>query len=413
MLRDHGQEVNESTGQYLQFHTKCLTLRKESEAFSRKIEYVFIAPSVLDIRLHAVHEIRSRGIFEVPVFMVDISATGQFPAHELKKLEAEYGTLNTSDTTLLVGVSDSVGIRSGSLIWNGANIEFAPGSGFDSAGPGIHSEITLDSQDTSANFEFSMTLRATKRISVVPVAAKSNVTMSSTWPHPSFQGDTLPDKREVSEEGFTAAWSAGGFDIRFPSIFKMHTQATDPRRNETNRSRGNVDDWVTEQPNSVLYNSAGPSDSAFGFEAFQPDTPYRAVNRSTKYGVMFIVLTLVGILCVELVSVSRFHYVQYGVVGVGLVIFFLTLLSLSEHIGFGWGYLVASMLITTMITGYVAAVTSLTRVTGTVALLLILLYASLYTILHLDNYSLLVGTGLLIVLLAGLMVATYRLNRAS
>ena len=93
------------------------------------------------------------------------------------------------------------------------------------------------------------------------------------------------------------------------------------------------------------------------------------------------------------------------------MLFFLTLLSLSEHIGFGWGYLVASVLITAMTTGYVAAATGLARVTGTVAFILILLYANLYTILYLDRYSLLVGTGLLIVLLAGLMVATYRLNR--
>lgn len=382
-----------------------------SEAFNRRMENVFIAPATLNIRLRAVHEIRSRGIFGVPVFTVDISATGRFPAHKLEELEADYGTLNTNDTTLFIGVSDSVGIRSGSLIWNEQSIKLVPGPGFDNAAPGIHSEVVLNGQDTSAAFQFLMTLRATKRIGVVPVATESNVVMSSTWPHPSFQGDTLPDTREVSEEGFIATWSTQGFDIRFPSIFKTHTQAMDPRLQETNRARGDVGDWVAERSGAVLHDSTGPSDSALGFKAFQPDTPHRAVRRSTQYGIMFIVLTLAGILCVELVSTSRFHYVQYGVVGVGLVLFFLTLLSLSEHIGFGWGYLVASVLITAMITGYVAAAMGLARVTGTVACILILLYASLYTILHLDRYSLLVGTGLLIVLLAGLMVATYRLNR--
>ena len=195
----------------------------ESEAFNRRIEHVFIAPATLNIRLRAVHEIRSRGIFGVLVFTVDISATGRFPAHKLEELEAEHGTLNTNDTTLFIGVSDSVGIRSGSLIWNQENIKLVPGPGFDNATPGIHSEVVLNSQDTSAAFQFLMTLRATKRIGVVPVATESNVVMSSTWPHPSFQGDTLPDTREVNEEGFIATWSTQGFDIRFPSIFTKRT----------------------------------------------------------------------------------------------------------------------------------------------------------------------------------------------
>ncbi len=170
----------------------------ESEAFNRRIEHVFIAPATLNIRLRAVHEIRSRGIFGVPVFTVDISATGRFPAHKLEELEADHGTLNTNDTTLFIGVSDSVGIRSGSLIWNKESIKLVPGPGFDNATPGIHSEVVLNSQDTSAAFQFLMTLRATKRIGVVPVATETNVVMSSTWPHPSFQGDTLPDTHEKS-----------------------------------------------------------------------------------------------------------------------------------------------------------------------------------------------------------------------
>ena len=37
------------------------------------------------------------------------------------------------------------------------------------------------------------------------------MTLTSNWPHPSFLGDFLPAKREVSESGFQAQWQSSWF----------------------------------------------------------------------------------------------------------------------------------------------------------------------------------------------------------
>lgn len=140
-------------------------------------------------------------------------------------------------------------------------------------------------------------------------------------------------------------------------------------------------------------------------------TLYTSVSRALKYGVMFIVLTLVSVLCIELVTGNRLHIVQYGVVGIGLVLFFLLLLSLAEHIGFGRAYLAATCVLTGMIAGYAWLVTRTGATTAVIGAILILLYGSLYAILQLEQYSLLVGTALLVVLLGALMVATRGLHR--
>ena len=56
-----------------------------------------------------------------------------------------------------------------------------------------------------------------------------------------------------------------------------------------------------------------------------------------------MLLTFVGFFMFELIKQLPIHPIQYGLVGLALAIFFLLLLSLSEHIAFGWAYLVASV----------------------------------------------------------------------
>ena len=65
---------------------------------------------------------------------------------------------------------------------------------------------------------------------------------------------------------------------------------------------------------------------------FEPITVYALVDRGIKYGLLFIGLTFLTFVCFELLTPIRFHYAQYAVIGAGLVMFYLVLLSLSEHV---------------------------------------------------------------------------------
>ena len=72
-----------------------------------------------------------------------------------------------------------------------------------------------------------------------------------------------------------------------------------------------------------------------------PVNVYSQADRASKYGLLFVLLTFVGFFMFELIKQLPIHPIQYGLVGLALAIFFLLLVSLSEHIEFGWAYLVA------------------------------------------------------------------------
>ena len=55
---------------------------------------------------------------------------------------------------------------------------------------------------------------------------------------------------------------------------------------------------------------------------------------------LFVVLTFVGFFMFELIRQLPIHPIQYLLVGLALAIFFLLLLSLSEHIAVRVAYLV-------------------------------------------------------------------------
>jgi inner membrane protein len=139
-------------------------------------------------------------------------------------------------------------------------------------------------------------------------------------------------------------------------------------------------------------------------------TGYRVVDRAIKYGVLFVALTFLTFVCFELTLGLRFHPVQYGVVGIGLVLFYLALLSLSEHLSFGAAYLASTGLLTGLISGYVRSMTGSGKLMLWTAVVVGALYAVLYVLLKLETFALLVGTGVLFLGLGALMYSTRTLT---
>jgi inner membrane protein len=101
---------------------------------------------------------------------------------------------------------------------------------------------------------------------------------------------------------------------------------------------------------------------------------------------------------------------QYLLVGLALAIFYLLLLALSEHIGFGFSYGVAAVSLVALITAYIAGFTNNRRAAIVIGAALAATYGILYVILLSDDYALLLGSLLLFAILAGLMLATRRLD---
>jgi len=151
-------------------------------------------------------------------------------------------------------------------------------------------------------------------------------------------------------------------------------------------------------------------DKAVGFELIQPVDVYQQSDRSVKYAFLFITLTFVVLVLLELLKKLRIHPIQYSFVGMALLVFYLLLISLSEHIDFGLAYASGAVASTALLTIYFGAILRNHKLGLILGGGLSVLYSLLYVILQSEDNALLMGSVLIFVILALLMLSTRNLD---
>ena len=121
-------------------------------------------------------------------------------------------------------------------------------------------------------------------------------------------------------------------------------------------------------------------------------------------------LTFAGFFIFEVLKRLAVHPVQYGLVGMALAVFYLMLLSLSEHIGFGVAYALSSAGCVLLIGFYVSHVLKSMSRGLSFSAGLAALYALLYGLLSAEDYALLMGSLLVFGVLGVVMIATRKLD---
>jgi len=252
------------------------------------------------------------------------------------------------------------------------------------SGSGLHA--ILDVPAEGALLEFDAELRAavqgTESVSIVPLAERNVIALDSDWPHPKFHGEFLPRSREIGPDGFRARWEVSSLASTAQSKFResLETPAGD-----------------------------APLES-ISLSLVDPVNVYTQVDRATKYGVLFVLLTFVAFFMFEFLKQLRIHPIQYGLVGLAIAIFFLLLLALSERIAFGAAYLAAAAACVTLIGYYLRHVLGGWGRGAAFAGLLGTLYAALYGLLISEDNAMVLGAGLLFVVLAAIMVLTRKVD---
>jgi inner membrane protein len=137
---------------------------------------------------------------------------------------------------------------------------------------------------------------------------------------------------------------------------------------------------------------------------------YQQSERAVKYGMLFVVLTFAAFFLYEVLKRLAIHPIQYGLAGAALALFFLLLVSLSEHIPFLAAYLVASGACVGLLAFYVGHVLGSFGRGATFGALLAALYTVLYVLLQSEDYALLLGSLFLFAVLAAVMVMTRRVD---
>lgn len=329
-------------------------------------------------------ELRYRGIYQARLYHSDSQINGEF------KVPANYGISDVDayrfgEPFIAVGISDVRGIGNDlKLQLNGASLGFEPGSGDDSFGSGVHVALPAhDSRDEQTyTFAFELKLQGTEQLSITPVGRESQVTLRSDWPHPSFVGEFLPSQREVSEQGFTAKWQTSFF-------------ATD------------MQDALSS---CVSGSCAAMHNRAFGVSFIDPVDQYLKADRAIKYALLFITLTFAVFFLFEVLKRMAVHPVQYALVGLSMALFYLLLLSLSEHLGFAIAYGLSALGCVALNSFYVSSVLRSWLRGAFFGALLAALYGLLYGLLSAEDYALLMGSLLVFGVLGCVMVLTRKLD---
>src|SRR6185503_18974631 len=124
----------------------------------------------------------------------------------------------------------------------------------------------------------------------------------------------------------------------------------------------------------------GFSAAAFGVDLIEPVNLYQQLERCAKYGLLFVGLTFIAFFLFDVLKQCPIHPVQYALVGGALVIFYLLLTSLAEHVEFGLAYLIAAGACIALIGYYIAHVLGSWQRGTLVGAMLALLYGVLFLI---------------------------------
>lgn len=339
-------------------------------------------------------EERRKSIYALPVYSGELDLSGRFAAPPPEMFMSEKGgtiDIAADKAVLVVAIGDVRALKSEVALTmdGGAPIPFEPGAGpltvavrhgaTDAVGAsGINVAIPPLKWRKGFAFEIPLNLNGSTSVFVAPAGQSTSVGLTSNWPHPGFTGAFLPDRRKISDTGFEASWS-------IPYL-----------------ARG--------IPKTLVTDRLPLQGRQLGVEFVEPANFYQTISRSLKYAVGFISLTFLAVFVLEMRSGWRFHWIQYGLVGLALIIFYVMLLALAEHVGYGLAYLVAAGAATVLNAAYVGTSLKSRSAGAVIFAVLATIFTVLFALMREQDYALLIGSFIAFLALAVTMFVTQKID---
>lgn len=367
-------------------------------------KYIHIAPDSIRVQGKVETVMHQRGIFKVTGYKAALDIKASFAPYAVDNPAYSELPLRWNDALLCFDIDDQRGMKEIKGDANGAPLVFNRSEGVlsiislpettnlkdtFSAYKGdaqekqeqnfkLEAKVPVDNRAEAITINIKTTISGTQQLNFASSALSESVNLEGDWQSPSFIGDLLPESRTVNAEGFKASW---------------HT---------SNLNNGIKKTWTSDEPTLQLSN--------LGVNFLIMVDNYQQTTRSLKYSVLFLLLTFMTFFFAEIMTRQRIHPIQYLMVGFGLLIFYLLLLSISEHIAFAWSYLIAASGVILQISLYCYSILKTRRFALQVASLLSFLYVFLYVLLRLQDSALLIGSISLFVLLSLAMYIIRNVN---
>ena len=354
--------------------------RDKNEELKFNIHYLYILPEKLEISGQIDPQIRYRSIYEAVLYNAQININGNFILPVLNQSNVNPEDVLWDKAIFSIGITDMRGIQDNiAVVYNEKKYNVSPGlKTTDLASSGVHCVIPLSPGEDINSFSLQLNLNGSEDIQFIPVGKTTEVNLKSSWPSPSFNGSFLPTARKITDKGFTATWNVLHLNRNYPQF------------------------WFGDQ-----YKMSG---SSFGLKLFITANIYQKSIRVSKYALMFIIFTFSAFFFSEIISKKRVHPIQYILIGLAIILFYVLLLSISEHLNFDFAYILSALVTTVIITGYSKGILKNNRFTLTVCGILIILYSYLYIVLQLEDYALIMGSVGLLIVLSAVMYITRKID---
>lgn len=370
---------------------------KDGIEIHERTEKYFFLPEKLSVTANLTPDVLHRGIFDAVVYTSALGINADFKKPDFAKLNIAAENVYWKDAYMIFPITDLRGI-SDKLVFNVGGSEKATEPS-NSLGVSVShvSRVSTDVyayRDDNADTQLStsgviatlgwqsaddfngktsvdLKLKGSQRLNFVPTGKTTDVKLSGTWNNPSFDGEFLPATREVSDSAFSATWNVLHYNRPF-----------------------------SQQWNNPDVSLSG---SDFGVKLILPVDQYQKSIRTSKYGQLIIILTFMALFLVEITRKVRIHPFQYILTGIALIIYYTVLLSFSEQIGYNAAYAIASIATVTLISFYSRSFLKDRRLVTLFASLLVVFYTFIFVIILQQDFSLLIGSVGLFLIVGALM----------
>lgn len=403
------KEITMRWGQSQNIYSPVLVIPYTPDGINATESQIHLLPSQVDATAELDIENRYRGIYDVPIYTANTNIKGSWLAEDIRQALSEIkGKYDLSRAKITTSISDPTGYQG--LLYIDVNgkrykmksdpkseaitvIEYGYNETpslvllrnsidtHDDSSAGARSTFFPLAKDSLTDLVFNLDLKigGSENFGILANAYQAHTSISGNWSDPSFQGKKLPTDYQIEVDHFNANWET----------FMEEAYVTDEGLS-TLLSNG----YFVKLTNSVDH--------------------YAKTERSTKYGILIIALTLLSLYIVDLFirrkgkSINLLHYI---LTGLSLILFYALLLSFCEIIGFEWAYLLASAMTITLNTIYFHKILKERRTALLLGGIMTLLYLIIFVLMQLKLYALLTGSLALFVILAIVMYISTKVIR--
>lgn len=361
---------------------------------------LYLLPEALEITGEVHPEVRYRNIYEAVVYQSNLQVRGRFGEIELKKSGIIPDNLQWERARVILGISDLKGLRNTpEFILDNEKYPVE----MDAYNTSLFTNNLMVIPDFSKltsgkhDFSFGLELRGSDVIRIKPLGKDNKVTIRGEWSDPKFEGDFLPEKREVTAEAFEASWSVPYFNRNAPQQWLA----------ENTVFESSIQSYLIE---SYKIEPTKSEPGFLGVKFLLPVDNYQKTTRTVKYAILIISLTFVSLFFTEILTRRRIHPIQYMLIGAAMTIYYTLLLSMSEYLGFSTAYGIASVSTILLIAAFIKAILKSLRTAVLFSVILSVFYLFIFVIMQLQTLSLLMGSIGLFVIIAALMYFSSKVN---